>query len=79
MYDLTFGQNGYYNKKNNEKNHMSFMPHVFNQSRHPFSQCIHFNLVETFEKPWYVIVLKLCPLYHFLFFVVFYFCYIGVL
>jgi hypothetical protein len=29
MYDLTFGQNYHFNKKNQPKNHVSFMPHVF--------------------------------------------------
>jgi hypothetical protein len=43
MYDLTFGQNGHLYKKNNQKNHMSFMPHPFNKSKHPFSQWGHFS------------------------------------
>jgi hypothetical protein len=38
-------------KKTNQKNHMFFMPHAFNQSEHPFGQCGHFNQVEPFEKP----------------------------
>jgi hypothetical protein len=29
---------------------MSFMPHAFNQSKHPFNQGGHFNQVEPFEK-----------------------------
>jgi hypothetical protein len=32
------------------------MPHVFNQSEHPFGQCGHFIQVEHFEKPWFLIV-----------------------
>jgi hypothetical protein len=43
MYDLKFGQKGHFNKKTNKKNHMSFMPHAFNESEHPFSQCEHFS------------------------------------
>ncbi len=27
------------------------MPHAFNQNKHPFDQCGHFNQVEPFEKP----------------------------
>jgi hypothetical protein len=38
-------------KKTNQKNHESFMAHVFNQSEHPFGQCEHFSQVEPFEKP----------------------------
>jgi hypothetical protein len=38
-------------KKTNEKNHVSLMPHVFNQNKHPFGQCEHLNQVEAFEKP----------------------------
>jgi len=38
-------------KKTNQKNHVSFMPHDFNQSKHPFGQCSHSNQVEPFEKP----------------------------
>jgi hypothetical protein len=37
-------------KRTNQKNHVFFMPHVFNQSGHPFDQCAHFNQVEPFEK-----------------------------
>jgi len=46
MYDLTLGQNDHFNKKN----HLSFMPHAFSQSRHPFGQFGHFNQAELFEK-----------------------------
>jgi hypothetical protein len=45
MYDLTFGQNGHLNLKTNQKNYVFFMPHSFNQNRHPFDQCRHFNQV----------------------------------
>jgi hypothetical protein len=38
-------------KKTNQKNHVFFMPHAFNQNEHPFSQCEDFNQVEPFEKP----------------------------
>jgi hypothetical protein len=38
-------------KKTNQKNHLSFMPHAFSQSEHPFDQCGHFSQVEPFEKP----------------------------
>jgi hypothetical protein len=51
MYNLTFGQNGRFNEKTNQKNHVYFMPHVFSQSEHLFYQCEHFNQVEPFEKP----------------------------
>jgi hypothetical protein len=51
MYDLTLGQNGNFSKKTKQNNHMSFMPHVFNQNGHPFGQCEHFIQVEPFEKP----------------------------
>jgi len=44
-------------KKTNQINHVSFMPHVFNQSECPFGQCEHFSQVEHFEKPWFLIVL----------------------
>jgi hypothetical protein len=37
-------------KKTNQKNHVSFMPHAFNQIEHPFGQCEHFRQVEHFEK-----------------------------
>jgi hypothetical protein len=33
------------------------MPHVFSQNIHPFGQCEHFNQVEPFEKPWFIIVM----------------------
>jgi hypothetical protein len=36
---------------------VSFMPHAFNQKEHPFSQCEHFNQVEPFENPWFLVVL----------------------
>jgi hypothetical protein len=40
MYDLIFGQNGHFNKKNtNQKNHMSLMIYAFSQNEHPFGQC----------------------------------------
>jgi hypothetical protein len=48
MYDLTFGQNS---QKNQQKNHVFFMPHAFSQSGHLFGQCGHFSQVEPFEKP----------------------------
>jgi hypothetical protein len=38
-------------KITNRKNYVSFMPHAFSQSEHPFGQCGHFNQVEPFEKP----------------------------
>jgi hypothetical protein len=45
MYDLTLGQNGHFSKKKtNQKNHESFIPHVFSQNE-------HFSQVEPFEKP----------------------------
>jgi hypothetical protein len=37
-------------KKTNKKNHVSFMPHVFNQNEQFFGQCGHFIQVEPFEK-----------------------------
>jgi len=33
-----------------KKNHVFFMPHTFSQSKHPFSQCKHFNQIEPFFK-----------------------------
>jgi len=45
-------------KNTNQKNHMSFMTHVFSQNEHPFSQCGHFNQVEPFEKRWFFIVIN---------------------
>jgi hypothetical protein len=50
MYDLTLGQNSHFSKKNNQKNHLSFMPHALCQSEHPFGQRGHFNQVEPFEN-----------------------------
>ncbi len=50
MYDLTLCQNGHFNQKNQQKNHVSFMPHAFNQKEHPFGQCEHFSQVEPFEN-----------------------------
>jgi hypothetical protein len=38
-------------KKTNQKNHVSFMPHAFSLSEHPFGQCEQFNQVDPFEKP----------------------------
>jgi hypothetical protein len=36
MYNLTFGQSGHFNKKNQPKKpHVFFMPHAFSQSGHP--------------------------------------------
>jgi hypothetical protein len=32
------------------------MFHVFNQSEHPFGQCGHFNQVDLFEKPWFLVM-----------------------
>jgi hypothetical protein len=37
--------------KTNQKNHVFFMPHVFNQDEHLFNQCEHFSQVKHFEKP----------------------------
>jgi hypothetical protein len=37
-------------KKINQKNHVSFMPHAFSKSEHPFDQCGHFSQVELSEK-----------------------------
>jgi hypothetical protein len=37
-------------KKTNQKNHVFFMPHAF-------GQCEHFNQVEPFEKPRFLIML----------------------
>ncbi len=57
MYNLTLGQNCNFSKKHQPwKNHVSFMPHAFNQSGHPFGQCRHLSQVEPFEKPWFVVV-----------------------
>jgi hypothetical protein len=50
MYDLTLGQNDHFNKKTNQKNHVTFLPHAFIQSGHHVNQCRHFNQVEPFEK-----------------------------
>jgi hypothetical protein len=33
-------------KRISQKNHVSFMPHAFNQKEHPFGQCEHFSQVE---------------------------------
>jgi hypothetical protein len=38
-------------KITNQKNHVFFMPHAFNENKHPFDQYGHFNQVEPFEKP----------------------------
>jgi hypothetical protein len=38
---------------------VSFMSHVFSQCEHPFGQCGHFNQVEPFEKPWFVVMMPL--------------------
>jgi hypothetical protein len=48
MYNLTLGQNG--------PSSVSFMPHAFNQNKHPFGQCGHLSQVEPFEKPWFVVM-----------------------
>jgi len=56
MYDLTLGQNGHFNKKANQKNHVSFMPHAFSHNEHSFDQCGHFSQVEPFEKPRFFIM-----------------------
>jgi hypothetical protein len=37
-------------KKTNQKNHVSFMTHVFSQNEHPFGQCEHFSKIQPFEK-----------------------------
>jgi hypothetical protein len=46
MYDLKLGQNDHFS----QNNHLSLMPHVFNQNEHPSNQCGHFTQVEPFEK-----------------------------
>ncbi len=57
MYNLKFGQNGHFNiKKTNQKNHVSFIPFAFNQNRQNLGQCGHFNQIECFEKPWFVVL-----------------------
>jgi hypothetical protein len=38
-------------KKTNQKNHVCFMLHAFNQNQHHFGQGGHFSQVEPFEKP----------------------------
>jgi hypothetical protein len=38
-------------KRTNQKNHVFFMPHAFNQSEPHFGQCGHFSQGEPFEKP----------------------------
>jgi hypothetical protein len=38
-------------KKTYQKDHVSFMPHVFSQNEHHFDQCGHFSQVEPFEEP----------------------------
>jgi hypothetical protein len=50
MYELTLGQNGHFSKKTNQKNHVFFMFHAFNQNEHPFGQCEHFNQVEPLKN-----------------------------
>ncbi len=52
MYELTLGQNGHFSKKTNQKNHVFFMFHAFNQNEHPFGQCEHFNQVEPLKNFW---------------------------
>jgi hypothetical protein len=42
-----------YVKRTNQKNHVSFMPHTFNQSENHFGQCGHFSQV---EKLWFFVV-----------------------
>jgi hypothetical protein len=42
--------------KKSTKKIVSFIFHVFSQSKHSFSQCEHFNQVEPFEKPLFLIV-----------------------
>jgi len=51
MYNLIIGGKVTSVKRTNQKNHVSFMFHVFNQSEHPFGQCGHFSQVDLFEKP----------------------------
>lgn len=46
MCDLTLDQTDHFS----QKNHMSFMPHVFSQNEHPYSQYGHVTQVEPFEK-----------------------------
>ncbi len=43
-------------KITNQKNHLPFMHHAFNQNKHIFGQCGYLNQVEPFEKPWFVIM-----------------------
>ncbi len=47
-------------KNTNQKTHVFFMTHVFSQSEHPFGQCGHFSQVEPFEKPWFLVMKKMC-------------------
>jgi hypothetical protein len=39
MYDLTLGQNGHFNQKNQPKEPCIFHAPFFSQSEHPFGQC----------------------------------------
>jgi hypothetical protein len=43
-------------KKTNQKNHVSFMHHGFNENEHPFGQCGHFSQVELSEKPLFLVM-----------------------
>jgi hypothetical protein len=65
MYDLTIGQNRHFNQNNQPKKTMSFMPHTFSQSEHPFSQCRHINQVEPFKKSWFLLIFGLGEKYLF--------------
>jgi len=43
-------------KNTNQKNHVFFMTHSFNQSEHPFGQCGHFSKVKHFENPRFLVM-----------------------
>jgi hypothetical protein len=43
-------------KRTNQKNHMSFMPHVLSRNEHPSSQCGHFNQVDPFKNHDFVVL-----------------------
>ncbi len=44
-------------KRTNKINHVLFVLHAFSQNEHPFDQFGHFNEVEPFEKPWFLVML----------------------
>jgi hypothetical protein len=35
---------------------MSFIPHAFSKNIYPFGQCGHHSQIETFEKPWFIVM-----------------------